>query len=273
MWMPIVTLALLGLIFFGPFGAVLGGIAGLFLSQRLSTQRFQTHISPEQQARAQNAFFQATFVAMGKLAKADGRINEQEIRQATQLMDNMRLSPSQRRQAIELFNKGKSGLINFHEVLLDFKHSVTSANLIHVFIEIQLQAAYADGAISAAEQHILNEICQLLNVSRFTLEMLNRRVQAQRSFYQQQSRYQYQHHHSQQPSHHMLQEAYQVLGTSASSSDQEVKRAYRKRMSEHHPDKLISKGLPKEMLEVAKKKTQDIQAAYDLIQKYRKNKR
>jgi DnaJ like chaperone protein len=41
-------------------------------------------------------------------------------------------------------------------------------------------------------------------------------------------------------------------------------------MSQHHPDKLMAKGLPPEMMESAKQKTQEIQAAYDLIEKHNK---
>ena len=41
-------------------------------------------------------------------------------------------------------------------------------------------------------------------------------------------------------------------------------------MSQHHPDKLIAKGLPPAMMDAAKEKTQDIQAAYDLISKQNK---
>ena len=40
-------------------------------------------------------------------------------------------------------------------------------------------------------------------------------------------------------------------------------------MSENHPDKLMSKGLPKEMIELATSKTQQIQAAYEAIKKQR----
>ncbi|MFQ3288946.1 MAG: DnaJ like chaperone protein, partial [Alteromonadaceae bacterium] len=64
-----------------------------------------------------------------------------------------------------------------------------------------------------------------------------------------------------------LTNAYKVLGMDENSEFREIKKAYKKLMSQHHPDKLIAKGLPPEMMEVAKQKTQDIQAAYDLISK------
>jgi DnaJ like chaperone protein len=62
---------------------------------------------------------------------------------------------------------------------------------------------------------------------------------------------------------------YQVLGVSQDASDREVKQAYRRLISQHHPDKLVSKGLPKEMLELAKDKTAELTAAYDDIRKRR----
>jgi DnaJ like chaperone protein len=64
-----------------------------------------------------------------------------------------------------------------------------------------------------------------------------------------------------------LEDACSVLGVKSSDDATTIKRAYRKLMSEHHPDKLVAKGLPPEMMEMAKQKAQEIQAAYDLIRK------
>ena len=69
------------------------------------------------------------------------------------------------------------------------------------------------------------------------------------------------------PTRDQLADAFKVLGVNEDASAQEVKRAYRKQMNEHHPDKLAAKGLPPEMMEIAKQKTQELQAAYDLIRK------
>ena len=66
-----------------------------------------------------------------------------------------------------------------------------------------------------------------------------------------------------------LSAAYALLAIESSASMEEVKRAYRRQMSQHHPDKLVAKGLPEEMIDIANRKTQDIKSAYDLIRKSR----
>jgi len=64
-----------------------------------------------------------------------------------------------------------------------------------------------------------------------------------------------------------LTQAYKILGISKGSSEAEVKKAYRRLMSQHHPDKLVAKGLPDEMIKLATEKTQEIRKAYDLVKK------
>jgi DnaJ like chaperone protein len=133
------------------------------------------------------------------------------------------------------------------------------------FVEIQLQAAMADGQASQPELDIIRHICMALRMSSEEMMALMARVQAHQSYYQ----------HSQSggagyvPESQLLEEAYGVLGVSASSTDAEVKKAYRKLMSQHHPDKLVSKGLPEEMMAMAKEKAQEIQSAYDRVKQSR----
>jgi DnaJ like chaperone protein len=66
-----------------------------------------------------------------------------------------------------------------------------------------------------------------------------------------------------------LDDAYKALGVSKDSSDAEIKRAYRKLMSQYHPDKLIGQGMPEDMIAMATEQAKDIQLAYDLIKKQR----
>ena len=70
-----------------------------------------------------------------------------------------------------------------------------------------------------------------------------------------------------QPQGPTLSDACKVLGVDENDDVKTIKRAYRKLMGEHHPDKLVAKGLPPEMMEIAKQKAQSIQVAYDLIKK------
>jgi DnaJ like chaperone protein len=67
-----------------------------------------------------------------------------------------------------------------------------------------------------------------------------------------------------------LESAYETLGLKSTTSDAEIKRAYRRLMSQHHPDKLVAKGLPEEMMKMATEKTHQIRTAYETIQEVRK---
>ena len=68
----------------------------------------------------------------------------------------------------------------------------------------------------------------------------------------------------------MLADAYLALGVSRDCDDRSLKRAYRRLMSEHHPDKLIAQGVPEDMVKLGTEKSQEIQAAYELIRKQRR---
>ncbi|WP_299735259.1 co-chaperone DjlA [uncultured Endozoicomonas sp.] len=262
--------ALIGFMTGGPFGAILGAFVGSWISKNIlggqgGPSRFGASAAYRQ--KAQTAFFRATFLVMGRIAKADGRVSEYEIEAAQAIMNNMRLSESQRQMAIELFNEGKKPSSDIEGALQDFRQVAGANTLIPMFLEIQLAAAYADGSLSPSEQAVFRQVCAILGVGSFAFDQIHRRFIAQREYYQQRS---YQSGSAQHPSGMSLKQAYDVLGVSESASDSEVKRAYRKLMSEHHPDKLVAKGLPEEMMEVAKEKTQEIQGAYDQIRVARK---
>jgi DnaJ like chaperone protein len=132
--------------------------------------------------------------------------------------------------------------------------------LIRAFLEIQMDMAVSKGSITAAERQLLWRIAQLLGVGRVELARLEALLRAQRSFGQ----YQTGQHRA-----NALDQAYKALGLESDASDQQVKTAYRRLMNQHHPDKLVAKGLPDSMMEVAKERTREIRSAYERIKEHR----
>ncbi|MFP8965621.1 co-chaperone DjlA [Pokkaliibacter sp. CJK22405] len=251
-------------------GVIIGALIGFWLDRRV-----RSALGGSSQLEVQRSFFVATFTVMGRLAKADGRVSESEIAFARVVMDRMRLNEDQRREAINHFNRGKDPDFSLSEALQPLAFAMSrSFALRQIFLEIQLQAAMVDGQITQAEVEVLDQVCRELRISVEEFQALIRRMQAEQAFYQwhqQGSGSSSQEHSRSQSSWGSaskasgLQEAYGVLGVDASTSDQEVKKAYRRLMSQHHPDKLVSKGLPDEMIQLAKEKTQEIQAAYERV--------
>lgn len=220
----------------------------------------------------QETFFKTTFAVMGHVAKAKGQVTKEEIQLATAMMEQMNLNSDQRRAAQDAFREGKDSLFPLEEALQKVRVSSGGRfDLIQFFLELQISAAFADGSLHPRERSVLYKIAEGLGFSSAQLERRLRmqeaafRFQHQGGFGGQQYQQSQANQHTYSSSH--LSDAYDVLGISKDSDAKEIKRAYRKLMNQHHPDKLITKGLPPEMLNVAKEKSQAIQNAYDLIKK------
>lgn len=267
-----------GKVFGGTFGYVLGGPIGALLGAAVGHQFDRgLEIALQKQGgadafagdkeRVQTVFFTTVFSVMGHLAKIDGRVSEDEIAMARTVMEQMRLDEQQKQFAIDLFQRGKQAEFPLDEILNQFRRECSRRrNLLQMFIEILLHAAYADGVLHQQEKRLLSHICQQLGFSPAEFHMLDNMVRAQRAFHEE--AFQQGHRYQQpppKPRADRLNEAYAMLGVTASTSDSEIKRAYRRLMSQHHPDKLVAKGLPEEMLKMATQKTQEIKAAYETI--------
>ena len=254
----------------GPLGALLGIALGHRLDKGVDGFEGETAEgwSPGEQERVQAAFFTAVFSVMGHLAKADGRVAPDEIRLAEAVMRRMRLTPEMREAAKALFREGKSPGFDLDAVLDQLRRECgRRRNLLRMFLEIQLQAAFADGTLHDAEARILRHVAARLGFSPQELAQMEAMVRAARHFagdgagggaYREPT-----------PAKDRLSEAYAVLGVSPDASDAEVKKAYRRLMNRHHPDKLVARGLPEEMVKMATEKTQEIKAAYETIRRAR----
>jgi len=246
------------------WGMIMGLFIGHIFDQSLRVNLYNPWFgyAGEEQQRIQQAFFRFTFQAMGHIAKSDGRVSEDEIKTARNIMANLGLSGGQVKQAIAFFTEGKQASFNLEAATAAFYQQChKQRTLLQLFIDIQYQAALAEGKIGPNKQRILQSLAATLRVS------------ANAEFYQHvYGRQQRQHHQRQRSSYQSkpsLADDYALLEINSSATMSEIKRAYKKQMSRNHPDKLIAKGLPEEMIKVATDKTQKIQAAYERIRKSR----
>lgn len=255
-WLGKLIGAAIGLYFGGPIGAIAGLLIGHYLYDR-----DRSPASSAADARSvQQAFFKTTFQVMGYVCKADGRVSAAEIQTAEAVMRHMALNPEQRRRAIEYFNEGKSPGFVLERTLDEFTRACRGRRLLYrMFLEVQIQAAFADGIVDPVEQRTLLNIAQRLGLSQADLSRLETLLRGGAP-----------HGASAQSRQDDLAKAYEVLGVAPNAPDADVKKAYRRLMNQHHPDKLVSKGLPPEMMKMAQERTQEIRAAYDTVQAARK---
>ena len=243
----------------GPLGAMLGAALGNYFDTGLDGIAIGDSLGLGATERVQSVFFTTTFAVMGYIAKSDGRVTKDEIALASQVMQQMHLNQQQRIVAINLFNEGKKPHFPVHEVLAQFKKEIfRRRNLLQMFLEIVVATALSDGRMDMRERHVLEEIASDLGYTQKQFNELLLRLSGQTQFTEKVS------------PEEKLVAAYKLLGVTGNESDADIKRTYRKQMNQHHPDKLVSKGLPEEMIDIATQKTQDIKNAYELIRSHRK---
>ncbi|MCF1183424.1 co-chaperone DjlA [Marichromatium gracile] len=258
----------LGLVFGGPLGALFGAALGRGVDRGWSAKGGE-RLTLEQRSRIQQRFFEAGFRVMGHVAKADGRVSKAEIAYAESVMTRMGLGAPQRQSAIALFGAGKAPefalapeIAALHEV------AAGQGPMLHLLLEVALSMAYVDGPPSRAQRAALETIRRGLEVSNGAYRRIELLVSLQRRVRDVGG------DSSAGPGaaprrELPLSRAYAVLGLRARASDAEVKRAYRRLMSQHHPDKLVSQGVSEAQIRAASQKTQEIRRAYETITRAR----
>lgn len=206
----------------------------------------------------QSEFTRSVFAVMGALCKADGVVSQDEIQAAETMFEKFRLSPSQREEAKKAFNRGKQEDFDLDAELAYFlRVSGRQPALLQMFLQVQVAAVAADGQVHPAEHDMLVRIARGLGLPEAQVEQLEAMLRGAHAG------------HGARTPQAELDDAYKVLGVSPSVDDAELKRTYRRLMSENHPDKLAGRGLPESMREMAEEKTQEISHAYDLIKNAR----
>jgi DnaJ like chaperone protein len=213
------------------------------------------------------AFFEATFQVMGHVAKSDGRVSEQEIGAARRAMDRFSLNDTDRRRAVELFTAGKSADFPLEGTLERLRWlAADQPDLCRLFVQIQHETALSGDGLGDGPRRVFQRMCRTLDISPLefaALEAMVRMRSGDAGYGPGPGA------NASRQAAQRLADAYEVLGVPSSATDAEVTRAYRRLMSQNHPDKLVAQGLPESMIAAAHERTQRILEAYETIKQKR----
>jgi DnaJ like chaperone protein len=238
---------------------LLGAIVGLLIGHQFDRRARGGPAAAGDRRALSRAFFRATFQVMGHVAKADGRVTEQEIDAARAVMRRFSLNEPDVRLAIDYFTEGKRSDFPLEAVLAELNASAAGrGDLRRLFVQIQLEASMLGGGLNPPSRAVFARMCSALGVSAAEFAVLEAMLRMHASGRAPGPR-------PSRDSQSRLADAYQVLGVRRDASDREVKLSYRRLMSQNHPDKLVANGLPESMIEAAHERTRSILEAYEAI--------
>jgi len=260
-WFGKIVGGTIGLMLGGPIGAMGGAALGHFFFDKQDSGGFGGAFGAGQaggrpgympgggftnQERIQASYFVALFSMFGKIAKADGLVTRHEGDLVVRFIDQMGLSGQQREFAIRVFNEAKDSPYSAEDFARQFYQLTAGNSNIHLnMIDMLFQVASADGTIHELEEQMIRRIADVFRLGPQQYDSIRSK------YVQDTDRY------------------YKILGCSPSSSDEEIRTAYRKLVREFHPDTVTSKGLPEEFVKFATRRFREIQEAYEEIKKER----
>ena len=265
----------LGFMMFGPLGAIVGGAIGANLGEgpvRTSTDGARRYGygrpygpgpggpyggpqagpygGPVRDTRqAQQAFLVAMISLAAKVAKADGRVTEQEVRSFDSfLRDRLGMDAEDRRVAARLFNEARDSQVPAEEFARQVRALIGhQPDRLRDLMSLLISVAAADAALHAEEDRLLRSVAREMGLSARDYESAAAMFDPRRN--------------SDAP--------YAVLGLTRDASDEEVKKTYRRLAREYHPDVVVNKGMGEDFRKFADEKMRAINAAYDAIKEQR----
>jgi DnaJ like chaperone protein len=241
-WKSVGVGAGIGALFGGPIGALVGaGIGSWFSSSR------NDHIH---QAEARQLFvFTALFGMLAKIAKADGMVSDEEAMVIKGFMNQIGLDDQGKQMAGMIFTRAKDDSNSIYDYATQFAEIYDDNKDMRVIAyRILFEISASDGELHIEEERILRNIIEPLGLDQSMYELFEEEFFGKP---------------------HSLHEHYALLDCTAESSDKEIKRAYRAKCIEYHPDKIMSKGLPDAFVNFADEQMKLITCAYDQIKKAR----
>ena len=225
-----------GFSFAGPIGALIGSMVG----GRISSARrsgFQRNFVPSQQV-----FAIALIILTAKLAKADGNVSKEEL---VAIKEKLKIPEHEIDQVGKIFNKAKEDSLGYepyaHQIAQIYRNNPA---VLDEVINILFYIAEADGNVSDSEVVIIRSIAKIFGLSQSQFEGVKESRKSSNKL-----------------------NPYIVLGCSSNDDFATIRKKYLQLSKEHHPDILMNKGVPKEVIEESKKKMRAINSAFDQIEK------
>ena len=226
----------IGFSFAGPIGALIGSVIGSKIS---STRRsgFQHSFAPPQQV-----FAIALIILTAKLAKADGQVSKEEL---IAVKNKLKIPDHEIGQVGKIFNKAKEDSLGYEPYAQQIAQIYrNNPAVLDEVINILFYIAEADGKVSDSEITMIRNIAEIFGISQNQFDGIRE---------------------SRKDSDKL--NPYIVLGCSSNDDFVTIRKKYLKLSKEHHPDVLMNKGVPPEVIEESKKKMRSINSAFDQIEK------
>ncbi|MFP4017295.1 MAG: co-chaperone DjlA [Halanaerobiales bacterium] len=237
----------IGLAIGGPLGAVIGGVIGNVFDNGGNGQ-----LTTEEEANA--VFFTTTFSMLAKFAQADGVVTRSEVYVIDNFVKNeLRLDNETKDLAIKIFDEAKRSQVPFEDFANQFYNLFRNdRTLLISMVDLLMKVAMADDKFHENESRYINKVASIFKISQNELESIKARYIQSKAMGVEIDNY------------------YKILEVSPEASTAEIKKTYRKKIKEYHPDNIIGKGLPNEFIKFAEEKFKEIQDAYEIIMEERK---
>ena len=241
--------AVIGGMLGGPLGALIGGGIGALINPGSSGAGRAPEFTVED-------VYSAILKCLGKLAKSDGRVSEAEAEYVRSFIHRIASDVSRRRKLIAAFNAGRDSKEEFFSLVKNL--AVMMDAIGDRTTRICIVQAFC--GLVASDRHVDRNELNMLKTAGMVLGCPEVVDQFFAGYNHEQSSYQ-----KPEVKRSSLDEAYAILGINSSATDAEVKKAFRKKAKEHHPDLAQGAGLSAVKIEEAKKKFQEISSAYEAI--------
>ena len=255
--------AIAGLATGRPWIALIGLVLGHQFDRGFADKfrKFGSGTSNSQLEQLPDQFVKILFQTVGHIAKADGRVTEEEIRAARGLMHRLGLGPVEVREAMTWFESGKEMSFPLRSTIRDLRvNAARKSESRSLFVRLLLEVALSKPALHQRERVMLWVVCTELDIGRVELAQLEAMLRAQRGFRRSAAG---------DADARRVAAAYRTLGIEKTQTNAEIKKAYRRLMNRNHPDKIASDNPDAAVIAEAERRTREVRSAYEMLKSRR----